>query len=68
MSYITSNEFIVKDSFCFAKEIVEQEISVVIGSLDVGLLFRNIPLDKTIDICTNTIYSQQDVKEDINKK
>ena len=68
MSYITSNEFIVKDSFCFAKEIVEQEISVVIGSLDVGLLFRNIPLDKTIDICTNTIYSQQDLKEDINKK
>ena len=52
----------------FAKEIVEQEISVVIGSLDVGLLFRNIPLDKTIDICTNTIYSQQDLKEDINKK
>ena len=68
MSYITSNEFIVKDSFCFAKEIVEQEISLVIGSLDVDLLFRNIPLDKTIDVCTNTIYSQQDVKEDINKK
>ena len=38
------------------------------GSLDVNLLFRNIPLDITTDICTNTIYNQQGVIEDISKE
>ena len=30
------------------------------GSLDVDSLFINVSLDETIDICTNTIYSEQD--------
>ena len=30
------------------------------GSLDVDSLFINVSLDVTIDICTNTIYSEQD--------
>ena len=38
------------------------------GSLDVDSLFTNIPLDETIDICTNTIYSKQDVMQGINKE
>ena len=33
------------------------------GSLDVDSLFTNIPLEETIDICTNTIFSQHDVIE-----
>ena len=57
MNSITSNEFTVKDTFCFAKEIV-------VGSLDVDSLFRNISLDETIDICS----SQQDVIEGISKE
>ena len=57
MISIASNEFTIKDTF-FAKEIVEQDTSLVMGSLDVDSLFRSIPLDKTIDICPNTIYSQ----------
>ena len=57
---------LLKTLFCFAKEIVEQDSPLVIGSLDVDSLFTNIPLDETIDICTNTIYSQQDVIEGIN--
>ena len=36
-------------TFCFAKEIVKQDNSLVMGSLDVDFLFTNIPLDKTID-------------------
>ena len=31
------------------------------GSLDVDSLFTNIPLDETINTCTNTVYSEQDV-------
>ena len=64
MNFITSNEFTVKDTFCFAKEIVEQDSSLVMGSLDVDSLFTNILLDKTIDIY---YYSKQDVIEGIKK-
>ena len=46
MNSITSNEFTVKDIFCFAKEIVEQDSSLVMGSLDVDSLFTNNPLDE----------------------
>ena len=38
------------------------------GSLDVNLLFKNIHFDKSIDTCTDTVYSQQDVIEGINKE
>ena len=38
------------------------------GSLDVESSLTNIFPDETIDICTNTIYSEQDVIEGINKE
>ena len=38
------------------------------GSLDVDSLFTNISLDETIDICTNTVYSEPDVIQGINKE
>ena len=60
------NSITSKDTFCFAKEIVDQDIYFGMDSLDVDSLFTNISLDKTIDICTNTIYSQQGVVESIN--
>ena len=68
MNFITSNEFILKDTFCFAKEIVEQDSSLVMGSLDDDSLFTNIPLDETINICINTVNSEQDVIQGINKE
>ena len=37
------------------------------GSLDVDSLFTNIPLEETIDICTNIIYNETDIIEGINK-
>ena len=43
-------------------------VFLVMGTLDVDSLFTNIPLDETIDICTNTIYSQQDVIGGINRE
>ena len=68
MNSIPSNEFIVKDTFCFSKEIVEQDSSLVMGILDVDSLFTNIPLDETINICTNTVYSEQGAILGINKE
>ena len=42
---LTKNEFTVKDSFHFAKEIVDQQHNLFMGSLDVDSLFTNIPLE-----------------------
>ena len=68
MNSITSNEFTVKDTFCFAKEKVERDSSLVMGSLYVDSLFTNIPLDETINVCTNTVNSEQDIIQGINKE
>ena len=37
------------------------------GSLDADFLFTNIPLEETINICTNLLYNNEDVKGGINK-
>ena len=46
---LTQNEFMVKDSFSFAKEIRNYDSSLFMASLDVGSLFTNIPLKETIN-------------------
>ena len=35
--------------------------------LDVDSLFINIPLEKTINICTESIYDQNSIAEGLNK-
>ena len=37
------------------------------GSFDVDSLFTNIPLEETINICTNLLYNDEDVIEGISK-
>ena len=67
LSCLTINEFTVKDSFSFAKEIVEQDSNFYMGSVDVDSLFTNIPLEEAINICTESIYDQNDSIEGLNK-
>ena len=67
LSFRTINEFTVKDSFSFAKEIVEQDGNFDMGSLDVDSLFTNILFEETINICTELIYDENDGTEDLNK-
>ena len=67
LSLITFNEFDVKDSFTFAKEIAHQASKLFMGSLHVDTLLTNIPLEETINICTNLLYNNEDVIEGINK-
>ena len=68
MISITSLEFSVKNTSCFAKEIVEQDSSLAMGSLDNDSLFTIIPLDEAINFFTNTVHSEQDVIQGINKE
>ena len=67
LSCLTINEFTAKDSFSFAKEIVEQDSNFYMGSLGVDSLFTNIPLAETINICTELIYDQNDSTEGLNE-
>ena len=64
---LTSNEYTVKDSFAFAEEIVEQNSEFFMESLDVDPLFTIIPLEETIDICTNTLFENTEKVEGLSK-
>ena len=65
LSSITFNEFIAKDSFAFAKEIVHQDAKLFMGSFDVDSLFTNITVKETIN--ANLLCNNVDVTEGINK-
>ena len=64
---LTKNEYTVKDSFQFTKEICEQDPTLTMGSLDVDPLFANIPLDETVDICINQLFENNDTVEGFKK-
>ena len=55
----TENEYTVKDSFTFAKDIQSRSTSQYMASLDVDSLFTNIPLTETIDICCKLLFRDQ---------
>ena len=64
---LANNKYTVKDSFNFATEIVEQDSSNFMGSLDTDSLFTNIPLEETIEICTNNLFKNSDVVHGLKK-
>ena len=64
---MTTNEFTVKDSFHFAVEIVDEQHDLFMGSSDVDSLFTNIPLERTIEICTNELFKESEVVEALSK-
>ena len=48
----------VKDSFSFVQELLNLDYNnVVMASFDVTSLFTNIPLDETIHIISNRLFS-----------
>merc|ERR1711867_257214 len=53
---VIPNEYIVQHTFSFVKEISKMNASgCVMASFDVVSLFNNIPLNESIDICTNML-------------
>ena len=64
---LTTNKYTVKDSFKFATEIVEQDSSNFMGSLDIDSLFTNIPLEETIEIGTNNLFKNSDIAHGLKK-
>ena len=64
---LTNNKYTVKDSFTFATEIVEQDSSNFMGSLDIDSLFTNTHLKLTIEICTNNLFKNSDIGHGLKK-
>ena len=65
---LTENEFTVKDSFSFAKEITTYDSSLFMASLDVESLFTNIPLHETINNCVEDLHNKNLYNGKLNKQ
>ena len=46
---LTNNEYTIKDSFLFAKEVLELELFM--ANFDIKSLFTSIPLTETLNLC-----------------
>ena len=64
---LTQNEFTVKDSLSFAKEITKYDSSLFMASLDVESLFTNIPIKETINNCVNDLHNKNLCNGELNK-
>ena len=62
-----ANEYTVVDSFHFADEICQQDSNLHMASLDVDSLFTNIPVEKTINICVDNLYNDNENPPNIPK-
>jgi hypothetical protein len=67
---VTTNSFTVKDTFQFVNEIcnTENADNYIMASFDVESLFTNIPLDETISIITNNLFSKCSTVSGLNKQ
>ena len=59
--------FSIINSFDFNKELLDQNASLVMGSLDVDALFTRIPLDETINIGVNELFKNSNEVSKLSK-
>ena len=50
-----------------AEEIVNEQHDLFMCSLDVDSLFTNIPLERTIEVCTNKLFKESETVEGLSK-
>ena len=63
----TMNEYTLKDSSEFAKDIIDQNSNCFIASLDVDSPFTNAPVE-TIKICIDELFKSEMTVSGLNKK
>ena len=67
---LTTNPFIITDSFSFVQELLNSDIdsrNVFMASFDVVSLFTNIPVNETIGIISNALVSDHQFFQDLNR-
>ena len=52
---LTNNEYTIKDSFKFAKEVLKFDASLSMANFDIKSLFNNIPLIETLNLCVQNL-------------
>ena len=57
---LTTNDYTIKVSFSFVNELNPVTNVPFMSSFDVTSRFTNIPLEETIEICLNKLYSDND--------
>ena len=66
-SPLTVNDYTVKDSFTFAKEVINFDPNLFMASLDVESLFTNIPIDETIKNAVDDLFSSNMYRGKLSK-
>ena len=64
---LTTKDFTLKDTFEFSRDILNQNPNLFMASLDVDSLFTNIPLDETINIIIDKLFSENETVYNFNK-
>ena len=64
---ISTNEYTIKDSFSFVKEVREFDPNLIIASFDIKSLFSNIPLTETFGLCVKNPYRNQTHIDSLSK-
>ena len=64
---LTTNDYTLKDTFEFSRDILNQNPNLFMASLDVDSLFTNIPLDETINIIIEKLFSENETVHNLNK-
>ena len=67
LEHLSHSEFTVKDSFKFPKEITKYDSSLFMTSLDVEVIFTNIPLKETKNSFVSDLYNKNLYNEKLNK-
>ena len=67
LSPLTVDDYTVKDSFTFAKEVINFDHNLFMASLDVESLFTNIPVDETIKNAVDDLFSSNMYRGKLSK-
>ena len=59
MNPLITNDYAIKDSFSFAKEVSDFDASCFMASFDIKSLSTNIPLTETLTLCIQNLYRNQ---------
>ena len=59
---LTNNEYTIKESFSFAKEVLEFDTPLFMASFDLKSLFTNILLTETLNLCVFVYKTLTEIK------
>ena len=67
MECIAVGPYTISNSFTFNEEVLKQDPSLFMGSLDVDALFTSIPLEETIQISADSLFKDKKLVDNLVK-